>query len=209
MLYLYLAYTLSSLVVNSRFGIQFCFELFQFIFDNVSGDFTVWVFEVPEHPNPCHTSGHTSWFFTLFNKFDTETALFDIAFLLNDSDIIRTSSNAIFTANALILIHQNYSIFSLMRGSGGTDLHTGSIIAMLALDRQEFTGIVWEVPVFPFFEMIIGLFFLKAILVMTGNTTGVTPYTLCFIDHHSITSHCFLSHLSLIFLLTPSLSPQG
>jgi hypothetical protein len=60
---------------------------------------------------------------------------------------------------------------------------------MLALDRQEFTGIVGKIPIFPFFEMIIGLFFSKAVLVMTGNTTGVTTYTLCFIDHHSIPSH--------------------
>jgi hypothetical protein len=57
---------------------------------------------------------------------------------------------------------------------------------MLALDRQEFTGIVGEIPIFPFFEMIIGLLFLKTVLVMTGNTTRMTTYTLCFIDHHSI-----------------------
>jgi len=59
----------------------------------------------------------------------------------------------------------------------------------LALDRQEFTGIVGEIPIFPFFKMIIGLFFLEAILVMAGNTTGMTTYALCFIDHHSISSH--------------------
>jgi hypothetical protein len=60
---------------------------------------------------------------------------------------------------------------------------------MLALDRQEFTGIVGETPIFPFFEMIIGLLFLKAVLVMTGNTTGMTTYAFRFVNHHPISSH--------------------
>jgi hypothetical protein len=60
---------------------------------------------------------------------------------------------------------------------------------MLALDRQEFTGIVGEIPIFPFLEMIIGLLFLEAVLVMAGNTTGVATYTLRFINYHSISSH--------------------
>jgi hypothetical protein len=70
---------------------------------------------------------------------------------------------------------------------------------MLALDRQEFTGVVREIPIFPFFEMIISLLFLEAVLVMACDTTGVTTYTLCFIDHHPITSHESLplnSHLA-------------
>jgi hypothetical protein len=166
--------------------------LFQFIFDNVLGDFTVWVIEVPEHPNPCHTGRHTGWFLTLLYKFDTKSTFFNITLFFDNPDIVGTGGNAIFTANALILIHQNHPILSFMRGSCGTDLHTWRIITMLALDRQEFTGIVGEIPIFPFFKMIIGLFFLKAVLVMAGNTTGVTPYTLCFIDHHSISSHITL-----------------
>jgi hypothetical protein len=153
------------------------------------GDFTVWVIEVPEHPNPCHAGRHTGWFLTLLYKFDTKSTFFNITLFFDNPDIVGTSGNAIFTANALILIHQNHPIFSLVRGSGGTDLHTWRIITMLALDRQEFTGIVGEIPIFPFFEMIIGLLFLKAVLVVAGNTTRMTTYTLRFIDHHSITSH--------------------
>jgi hypothetical protein len=106
--------SLSPFVIDSRFGIQFCFKLFQFIFDNVSGDFAVWVIEVPEHPNPCHTGCHTGRLFALLNKFDTEPTFFNITFLLNNSDIIGTSGNAILAANALIFIHQNHSILSLM-----------------------------------------------------------------------------------------------
>jgi hypothetical protein len=179
--------------------------LFQFIFDNVSGDFAVWIIKVSEHTNPCHTGCHTGRLFALLNKLDTEPTFFDITFLLDNSDIVGTSGHAILTAYALIFINQNHSVLSFMRGSGRTDLHTRRIITMLALDRQEFTGIVREIPVFPFFEMIISLLFLEAILVMTGNTTGVTPYTLCFIDHHSISRHCFLFHLSLI---SPSPHPS-
>jgi hypothetical protein len=163
--------------------------LFQFIFDNVLGDFTVWVIEVPEHPNPCHAGRHTGWFLTLLYKFDTKTTFFNVTLFFDNPDIIRTGGNAIFAANALILVHEDHPILSFMRGSCGADLHAWRIITMLALDRQEFTCIVGEIPVFPFFKMIIGLLFLKAVLVMAGNTTGVTAYALCFIDHHSISSH--------------------
>jgi hypothetical protein len=159
------------------------------MFDNVLADFTVWVIEVPEHPNPCHAGRHTGWFLTLLYKFDTKSTFFNITLFFDNPDIVGTGGNAIFTANALILIHQNYSIFSLVRGPGGTDLHTGRIITMLTLDRQEFTCIVREIPIFPFFEMIIGLLFLKAVLVVAGNTTRMTTYTLRFIDHHSVSSH--------------------
>jgi hypothetical protein len=199
---------LTPLIIDSRFGIQFRFELFQFIFDNITRYLTVWVIEVTKHPNPCHTGRHTGRFFTLLNKFNAETTFLNITFFFNNPDIIRTSGNAIFATYAFILIHKNHSIFSLVGGSGGTNLHTGRVITMLALDWSKFTCIVGKSPVFSFFEMIIGLLFLKAILVMAGHSAGVTTHAFRFVDHHSISRHCFLSHLSLIFPLTPCL-PAG
>jgi hypothetical protein len=76
-----------------------------------------------------------------------------------------------------------------MRGSGRTDLDAGRIIAMLALNREKFAGIIGEGSVFPFFKMIIGLFFFKTILVMAGHSTSMTTYTLRFVDDHSVSSH--------------------
>jgi len=168
---------LTPSIVNPRLGIQFCFKLFQLIFNDVSGDLTIGIIEISEHSDPCHTGRHTGRFFTLFHELDTETALFDITFLLNDPDIIRTSRDTIFTADTLILIHQDDAILPLMGGTCWTDFHTGWVIAMLALDRQKFTGIVRKIPVFPFLKMVIGLRFFKAILVMTGNTTRMTAHT--------------------------------
>jgi hypothetical protein len=69
------------------------------------GDFTIGIIEVSEHPDPCHTGRHAGWLFTFLNKFDAETTFLNKAFFFNNSDIIRTGGNAIFTANALILIH--------------------------------------------------------------------------------------------------------
>jgi hypothetical protein len=96
-----------------------------------------------------------------------------------------------------------------MGGSRGTDLHTGRVITMLALNREKFAAVIREFPVFSLFKMVISLLVCKTVLVMAGHTTGMTTYALCFINHHSISWHCLLSHLGLILPLTPSLSLQG
>jgi hypothetical protein len=157
--------------------------------DNISRNFAIGIIQVPKHSDPGHTGCHASRLLAFLNKFDTETALFDITFLLDDPDIIRTGGNAIFAADAFVFVNQNHSIFSLMGGSSGTDLDAGRIITMLALNREKFAGIIWKRPVFPFFKMIIRLFFFKAILVMASDTTGVAAHTLCFINDHSVSSH--------------------
>jgi hypothetical protein len=159
------------------------------MFDNISGNFTIGIIQVPKHSDTGHTGCHASRLLAFLNKFDTETALFDITLFLNDPDIIRTGGNAIFATYAFIFVNQNHSIFSLMGGSGGTDLDAGRVIAMLALNRQKFPGIIGEGSVFPFLKMIIGLFFFKTILVMAGHSTSMTTYTLRFVDYHSISSH--------------------
>jgi hypothetical protein len=137
----------------------------------------------------------------LFNKFDTEPALFDIALFFDNPDIIRASGNAIFTADTSVLVYQNDSIFPLMGSSRGTDLHTGRIVTMLALNGQELTGVIRECPVFPLLEMIIRFFIRKIVLILTGHSTGVTAYAFCFIDDHSVPRHESLplsSHLLLL-----------
>jgi hypothetical protein len=163
--------------------------LFQLIFDNILGDFTIGIIEVSEHPDPCHTGRHASRLLALLNEFDAEAALLDIAFLFNDPNIIRTSGDAIFTADAFILIHQNHSILPFMGGSGGTDLDTGRVITMLALNGEKFAAVIREFPVLALFKMVISLLVCKTVLVMAGHTTGVTTHTLCFINDHPISSH--------------------
>jgi hypothetical protein len=76
-----------------------------------------------------------------------------------------------------------------MGSSRGTDLHTGRVITMLALNRQELTGVIRERPVFSLLEMVIRFFICKIVLVLTGHPTGMTAYAFCFIDDHSVSRH--------------------
>jgi hypothetical protein len=103
--------------------------------DNELRDFAIWIVQITEHSNPCHTGGHTGRLFPFFDKLDTESTFFYIAFLLNDPNIIGTGGNAILTANTFILIHKNDPIFSFVGGPCGANLYTWRIVAMLALNR--------------------------------------------------------------------------
>jgi hypothetical protein len=125
----------------------------------------------------------------LLNKFDTKPTFFDIALFFDDPDIIRAGGNAIFATDALILIHQNHSIFSLVRGSCRTNLYARRIVTMLALNREKFAGVIREFPVLSLLKMIVSLLFCKTVLVMACHSTGMTTYALRFIDDHSIPSH--------------------
>jgi len=159
------------------------------MFDNIFGNLTIGIVKVSKHPHPGHTGGHAGWLFPLLHKLDAETTFLDVTLFLNDPDIIGTGSDAIFTANAPIFIDEHHSVLSLMGGSGWTHFDTGRVITMLALDRQELATEIWKSAILPLFEMIVGFFCVEAILIMAGHSTGMTPYTLRLINHHSISCH--------------------
>jgi hypothetical protein len=157
--------------------------------DNIPGNFTIGIVNVSKHADPGHAGCHASWLFPFLNEFDAETAFFDIALFLYDPHIVRTGGNAIFTTDTFLLIHQHHPVFSLMRSPCRTDFHTGRVIAVLALNRQELATVIRKCSILPLFEVIVGFLFLEAVLIMASDSTGVTPYTFRFINNHSITSH--------------------
>lgn len=177
------------------------------MFDNIPGDLAVGVIQIPKHPHPGHTGRHAGRFFSFFNKLNAETAFLDVTLFFNDPNIVGTGRNAILTADAFIFVNQDDSIFSFMGGPRGTDLHAGRVVAVLALNRQELTPIIWEGSIFPLLKVIVSLLFVEAVLVVTGHSTGMTPHTFRLIDHHSIPSHNspnFRSHLFDFRFKTPT-----
>ena len=159
------------------------------MFDDELRNFAIWIVKIAKHPDSCHTGRHAGRFLPFLDKFDTKPTFFDVALSLDNPDIVGAGSNTIFTTDALILIHQNHSIFSLMGGPCRTDLHARRIIAMLTLDRYEFTSVVWKSAIFTLFQVIISLLLIEIVLIMASYSTGMTPDTLRFINHHSISRH--------------------
>lgn len=157
--------------------------------DNKPGNLTVGIVKISKHADPGHASGHAGWLFSLVEKFDAEAALFNVTLFFNNPDIIGTGRNAIFTPDTFIRVHQNDSIFSFMGSPSGADFHAGRIIAVLALNRQELTTVIWKSSILSLFKVIVGFFLIKTVLIVAGHSTGVTPHTLCLIDHHSVSNH--------------------
>jgi hypothetical protein len=202
------SFILCLFVIDPGFSVQFCFELLQFVYDDVFRNFAIRIVKVSKHPDSCHTSRHTGRLFTFLNELDAKPAFLNIALFLDNSDIVGAGSNTIFTADAFILVHQGHAILSLIRGPGRAYLHTWRVVTMLTLNGQELAGIIWESPIFALFQMIICLLLIEIVLIMAGYSTGMTSNTFCFINDHSVPRHCFLSHLSFISP-SPFPSPLG
>jgi hypothetical protein len=89
-------------------------------------------------PSKRKERGHPSSGETFSQQIQYRTDIFQYNLLLNNSDIIGTSRNAILTANALIFVNQNHPILSFMRGSSGADSFAfGAITALLCLDNSD------------------------------------------------------------------------
>lgn len=159
------------------------------MFDDESGNLAIGIVKIAEHPDPCHTGGHAGRFFPLLDKFDTKPTFLNIALFLDNPDMVRAGSDTVFAANAFVFIDQHDPVSSLMRSPRWADFDTRRIVAMLTLDRQKFAGIVWERPVFTLFEMVISLFLIEVILIMAGDSTGMTPHALRFVNDHSVPRH--------------------
>jgi hypothetical protein len=159
------------------------------MFGDITRNFTVRVIEVSEDPDSGHTSSHTGRFLPFFDELDAEAALLDVALFLDDPHVVRASGDAVFAADAIVLIDQNDAVLSLMRCPCWADLDAGRVVTVLALDREKLPCIVWEVSVLPLLKMVIGLLLPKAVLILAGHPTGMTAYTLRLIDQHSVPSH--------------------
>jgi hypothetical protein len=179
-------------VIDPRFGIELSLELLHSVLDDILRDLAIGVVEITKHPHPCHAGRHACRPFSLFHEFDAEPAFFNISLFLDDPHIVGTGHNAVLAADAFVFVNQDDAILPLVRGSGGTDLHTGGIVTMLALNREEFAAVIRKRPVFALFKVVISLFLLKAILVMAGHPAGMTSHTFRFIDDHPVSSHGFL-----------------
>jgi hypothetical protein len=161
------------------------------------GDIAHGVIQIPEHTHAGHAGSDTGGCSPFFDKLDAETAFFDVAFLLDDTDVIRARRNTILTANTVFFVDQDDAVFPLVGCAGRTDRYAGRVVAMLALYRLKLPVEIGELPELPLYEVVVSFIFAQVVLILTRHTACIAANAFGFVNDHSVSCHSSLSKLSL------------
>jgi hypothetical protein len=170
------------------------------------GNSAVGIVQVPENADLCGARGHTSRFSSSPNQVYTKPALNDNALMLiRKPDLVRAGFNAIFAAHTPFAVNQDHSFGRRVNGPGRAHTLAWSVLALVALERNEFFGKRGEFSALFFFDPVERLVEFQVLLILAGHPAGMAADTLGCINSYSVTWHVRLPQIGLITLLHPNI----
>jgi hypothetical protein len=103
--------------------------------------------------------------------------LYNPLFFIVVAHTVGASHSAILAADALVLVDEDYPIFTLMGSPGGADFGALRVFAMLAQHGKEIHLQVWKFPVGSHYEHLAPeIPQSHIVLLLTGDGAGVASY---------------------------------
>jgi hypothetical protein len=166
------------------------------------GNSAVGIIQVTENAHLSGARGHASRFSSGPNEVYAKPAFHDNAFpLVTEPDFIRAGFDAIFAPHAPLAVNQDHSFGRCINGPGRANTLAWSVLALIALERDEFFGKRGEFPPLLFLDPVECLVEFQVLLILAGHPAGMAADTLGCINSYSVTWHVWLPQIGLTGLL--------
>jgi hypothetical protein len=152
--------------------------------------FAVGVVQVAEYPGVANAGIDAGGFFALAKAVVTKPALFRHSrVVVHYPGLVWAGYHTVFTACASFFVYQHDTIFPAVAGLGGTDIDTGGIGAVHALDGEYLPGNIGKLAFLFGFNPAEPLSGRKSPFGLAGHGAGLTANTFFYVNDHCVSSH--------------------
>jgi hypothetical protein len=166
------------------------------------GNSAVGIIQVSENADLRGARGHARRFSSGPDQVYAKPAFHDNAFsLIRKPDLIRAGFNAILATHASFSVNQDHSFGRCINGPGRAHALAWSVLALVALERNEFLAKRGEFAPLLFLDPVERLVEFEVLLILAGHPAGMAADTLGCINSYSVTWHMWLPQIGFIVLL--------